>query len=183
VDTSEFQNINLNTAGNRIFLIGFMGTGKSHWGKIWANRHRYHFLDLDEAIEIEEQSTIAEIFEKRGEDYFRQKEAIKLRTMDQYTNTVISCGGGAPCFFDNINWMNVHGSTILLKASPIFILNNILSQQGKRPLVNKFNESELFFYIEQKLKERNEYYEKANIKLDAENINEQTLDNIISTIE
>jgi shikimate kinase len=183
VNPSEIQHVNLNEDRGCIFLIGFMGTGKTHWGRIWAARHHYTLIDLDEAIEQDEQTAVADIFEKRGEDYFRQKEAIMLRSMEPYLNVIISTGGGAPCFFDNINWMNAHGLTILLKASPAFILKNILAQEGKRPLVKNFNEAELLFYIEQKLKEREQYYNKASIFLDAESINESSLDSFIFPTE
>ncbi len=180
MNKSEIQNFTLNAAADgRIFLIGFMGTGKTHWGKIWAARHNYSFIDLDEAIEKNEQNTVANIFETRGEDYFRQKEAIMLRTMDEYTNTIISCGGGTPCFFDNINWMNAHGTVIFLEAPPVFILKNILSGENKRPLVKKLNEAELLFFTEQTLKERNEFYRQAGIILNAEKLLETSIDSII----
>jgi shikimate kinase len=164
---------------DRIFLIGFMGTGKTHWGRIWASRHVYSFIDLDEAIEAKELHSVSHIFEKKGEDYFRQKEAVMLRTMSQHSNTIIACGGGTPCFFDNMDWMNDNGTTIFLKSSSSFILKNILSQNGKRPLVKKLNEAELLFYIEKKLKERNSFYEMANITLGAENLTDASIDPII----
>lgn len=178
VDNINLQN-DVNNASGRIFLTGFMGSGKTHWGRLWAARHHFSFIDLDEVIEQEEQLSVEDIFEKKGEDYFRQKEAIILRSMDQYTNAVISCGGGTPCFFDNIIWMNAHGFTIFLEASPAYILKNILLQAGKRPLLNKLNQSELIFYIETKLKERNPFYQQAITILKAENITERSIDSFI----
>ena len=176
--TTNLQKDIQNTSG-RIFLTGFMGSGKTHWGRLWAARHHLSFIDLDEAIEQEEQLSIEDIFEKKGEDYFRQKEATILRSMDQYTNAIISCGGGTPCFFDNILWMNAHGLTVLLKASPAYILKNILLQGGKRPLLNKLNQSELLFYIETKLRERNTFYEQAMAVLASEHITERSIDSFI----
>lgn len=170
-------------ANSRIFLIGFMGTGKTHWGSLWAARHRYTFIDLDSEIEKAEQSSVIDIFEKRGEDYFRQKEAIMLRSMDQHEDTIIACGGGTPCFFDNITWMNNNGTTVLLSATSAFILKNILAQNGKRPLVKNLNEAELIFYIEQKLKERAAYYELAHVKLTAESITDTSIDQYIIPTE
>ena len=170
-------------ASSRIFLIGFMGTGKTHWGSLWAARHQYLFIDLDQEIEQAEQSSVLDIFEKRGEDYFRQKEAIMLRSMDKYDNAIIACGGGTACFFDNITWMNNKGTTILLHATPTFILKNILAQDGKRPLVKNLNEAELIFYIEQKLKERKEYYELTKLQLESEFANEESIDSYIIPTE
>lgn len=170
-------------ASNRIFLIGFMGTGKTHWGRLWAARHRYIFLDLDEEIEAAEQSSVVDIFEKRGEDYFRQKEAIMLRSMDRYNNAIIACGGGTPCFFDNITWMKDNGTMALLDATPHFILKNILAQDGKRPLVKNLNEAELIFYIEQKLKERKIFYEQAQLTLDTATVCETSIDSFIIPTE
>ncbi|RYY09648.1 MAG: shikimate kinase, partial [Chitinophagaceae bacterium] len=127
------------SAHTPIFLVGFMGSGKTHWGRMWAARHRYIFIDLDDAIEQDEQLTITDIFEKKGEDYFRQKEAIMLRSMTQYSNAIIACGGGTPCFFDNITWMNENGATILLEATPPVIFKNVMLHEGKRPLVKNLN--------------------------------------------
>lgn len=176
------DNINLQKVENpasRIFLTGFMGSGKTHWGRLWAARHHYAFIDLDEVIEQEEQLSVEDIFEKKGEDYFRQKEAILLRTMDQYSRAIISCGGGTPCFFDNILWMNANGLTILLEASPAYILKNILLQENKRPLLKKINRAELTFYIESKLKERKSFYQQALAVLEAEQITERSIDSFI----
>ena len=160
-----------------------MGTGKTHWGKIWAARHHFNFIDLDEAIEQQEQNTVADIFEKRGEDYFRQKEAIMLRSMNQYPNTIISCGGGVPCYFDNMSWINLHGNSVLLQATPAFILKNIVAQENKRPLVKNLDEPALMFYIEQKLKEREEFYNRANIIFNAELDLETSIDNFMLPIQ
>lgn len=166
------------TAG-RIFLIGFMGSGKSHWGKIWAARHRYHFIDLDDALEQEEQSSVTAIFETKGEDYFRQKEAIMLRTLETHKQVLVACGGGTACFFDNISWMKEHGTIVFLEAPPATILNNILTQESKRPLVKNLNEAELLFFIEQKLKERDRYYSQAHFIKQVEDLNEKSIDHLI----
>jgi shikimate kinase len=162
-----------------IFLIGFMGTGKTHWGRIWAARNHYAFLDLDELIEQEEQATVEKIFEKKGEDYFRQQEAKQLRLMGQYKNTIIACGGGAACFHDNISWMNEHGVSVCLTASAKFILKNILRQLPKRPLLKNLNETELLFFIEQKLKERQPFYNLATLTLNAESVSDISIDYLV----
>lgn len=162
-----------------IFLIGFMGTGKTHWGRIWAARHHYAFLDLDEIIEQEEQATVEKIFEKRGEDYFREQEALHLRLLSQYKNTIVACGGGTACFHDNITWMNEHGLSVCLTADPKFILKNIFRQLPQRPLLKNLNETELLFFIEQKLKERQPFYSLATLTLNAETLNDISIDYLI----
>ncbi len=167
-------------APGRIFLIGFMGSGKTHWGEIWAARHRHNFIDLDDAIEQEEQNSVTDIFEKKGEDYFRQKEAIMLRALDKHDNVIIACGGGTACFFDNISWMKNNGTVIFLEAPPATILNNILTQESKRPLVKNLNEAELLFFIEQKLKERIEYYSQAHFTMQAEKLDDKSIDGLIT---
>ncbi|RYF91703.1 MAG: shikimate kinase [Chitinophagaceae bacterium] len=167
-------------AAGRIFLIGFMGTGKSHWGKIWAARHHYEFIDLDDAVEQDEQRSVTEIFESRGEDYFRQKEAIMLRSLLKHEHVIVACGGGTACFFDNIIWMKNNGTVICLDAPPATILHNILTQENKRPLVKNLNEAELLFFIEQKLAERQPFYTQAHRTLQAQSLDALSLDTFIS---
>ncbi|MEO5942009.1 MAG: shikimate kinase [Ferruginibacter sp.] len=144
-----------------------MGSGKSHWGKIWSVLYQFNFIDLDEEIEKREQQSIADIFEKKGENYFRKKEAQTLRSLQLEENSIISCGGGSPCFYDNINWMNDHGLTVFLNASPNYILDNIKYERDKRPLLKHTNEEELLFFIQQKIKERISFYNKAKIIVEA----------------
>jgi shikimate kinase len=159
-----------------------MGTGKSHWGRIWAARHRYRFVDLDEMIEQHEGRSVLQMFEQQGEDYFRQKEAISLRNTAYFQPVIVSCGGGTPCFFDNIHWMNSSGLTILLQSDPRTIMRNILSEQDKRPLVKNLNEAELLFFIEQKMKERTAYYQQAKIHFSTHELTETTIDHIVIPI-
>ncbi|MEP7108404.1 MAG: shikimate kinase [Ferruginibacter sp.] len=124
------------------FLIGFMGSGKTHWGKIWAAENQLSFVDLDEIIESKAKKTIPEIFEKSGEDHFRKLEAKALRTCAGLQNTIVACGGGTPCFFENMQWMNDHGITIYLSCTTAEILHRVLSEPEKRPLIKKINEAE-----------------------------------------
>ncbi len=176
---NQFDDTPANGQHSRIFIMGFMGTGKTHWGKIWADRHHMDFTDLDEKIEDSEQLSVAQIFEHKGEDYFRQREAHMLRSFINQKNILVSCGGGTPCFFDNVAWMNQHGLTVLLKAAPAYILANILAEANKRPLVKNLNENEMTFFIEQKLKERAEYYQQAMLQIDAASAGEDAIDSMI----
>ena len=91
-----------------------MGSGKTHWGKIWAEMNGFIFIDLDAEIEKEVGKSIAAIFENKGEPYFREIEAATLRTFAGAQNTIVACGGGTPCFYENIKWMNEQGTTIVM---------------------------------------------------------------------
>lgn len=162
----------------KIFLIGFMGSGKTYWGKIWAQQLGYKFYDLDELIEIRQGKSIANIFEKEGEDYFRKLETAALKTFADKYNCIIACGGGAACFNDNIKWMNEHGTAVYLNATPQYIYERVVAEKEKRPLINKLNAAELLFFIEQKLKERESFYNQAQIILPVTALNNDSLSTI-----
>lgn len=164
----------------RIFILGFMGTGKSHWGKQWAKTNNMQFHDLDAMIELEEQATVVDIFEKAGEEYFRVKEASLLRDLLQYDDCIISCGGGSPCFYENMPWMNENGITVYLSATPTYILQNVMLEKEKRPVIKNINEAEILFFIEQKLKERAPFYNQAKFTLNAETLDSNSLESVIS---
>ena len=157
-----------------------MGTGKSHWGKQWAEVNNMQSFDLDTLIETEEQASVVDIFEKAGEDYFRVKEASMLRDLSKNDNCIISCGGGAPCFYENMQYMNENGITVYLSATPAYILQNVLLEKEKRPVIKNINEAELLFFIEQKLKERFPFYTQANLTLNAETLDVNSLAPVIS---
>ena len=166
------------------FLIGFMGSGKTHWGKIWAAKHKIAFIDLDEAVETAERKTVAEIFESKGEPYFRDVEAQILKRFTFLGNTIIACGGGTPCFNDNMEWMNKRGTTIYITCTPEEILRRLQNTQTKkRPLLNKLNQAELLFFIEQKLKERQPFYGQAKVVLANSKITENTFANHIMPLQ
>ena len=165
----------------RLYLVGFMGTGKTHWGTIWAEKYQLPYIDLDALIEEKEQLSPQQVFEKKGEDYFRKVEAECLRSTEVYIKCVVSCGGGAPCFHDNMDWMNQHGTTVLLQANAVAIFENIKNETGKRPLLKGKNQAELLFFIEQLSKERKPFYDQASVKLETKELTEQSLDIIISS--
>lgn len=158
-----------------VFLVGFMGSGKTYWGRQWAAALQKKFVDLDQLIENSEQLSVAEIFEKKGEEYFREKEADVLRSLQEEQDILISCGGGAPCFNDNMKWMNATGTTVFLEASPKFLLQNIVKEPLARPLLKNMNEAEMLFFIEKKLAERNEFYRQAKLVVNAEELNAGTI--------
>lgn len=164
-------------------MLGFMGSGKSYWGKIWAERSGFTFLDLDQLIENREQATIVDIFERKGEEIFRLLETKMLRDLARHENCIIACGGGTPCFHDNMNWMNEKGTTVFLSAPASYLFEKIKSEKAKRPLIKSVNEAELLFFTEQKLKERQPYYEQAACTLEASDLNESSLQSILELRE
>jgi len=153
-----------------VFLIGFMGSGKTHWGKLWSAHNNLPFFDLDYVIQKEEQRTIAAIFETEGEDYFRKKETEVLQSLSAQQNCIVSCGGGTPCFNNNMKWMNEHGTTVYLCASVNEILKRVINEKDHRPIFNNVLPENLPSFIENKLKERAPFYNQAKIILPVNNI-------------
>ena len=166
------------------FLIGFMGSGKTHWGRIWAAKHKIAFVDLDEQIEIAERKPVTEIFESKGEDYFRDVEARMLKNRIFLNDTIVACGGGTPCYHNNMEWMNKHGVTVYITCTPDEILRRLNSSaKSTRPLLSKVNQAELLFFIEQKLKERQPFYGQAKVVLANSKITENTFANHILSLQ
>jgi shikimate kinase len=145
----------------RIFLLGFMGSGKSTLGKQLAKKLEYDYADQDEWIEKKTGMTVSEYFARMGEDSFRLMENKALKELVLIDNIVISTGGGAPCFHDNITFMNKHGVTIYLKLKPEVLQSRLRYSHDSRPLIRGKTDSELLEYIHTKLSEREPYYLKA----------------------
>jgi len=155
----------------KIFLIGFMGAGKSFLGKLWAAQNYLLFYDLDALIEEEERSTVENIFATFGEDYFREREAAVLRNTDRFENCIIACGGGTPCYFDNIQWMNKNGITVFLNESEDKIYNHIQNDQKVRPLIINQEEEKIQAFIKNKLQDRKPFYNQSQIVLSSNQLN------------
>jgi shikimate kinase len=160
---------------NKFFLIGFMGSGKSYWGKFWAEEMNLPFIELDALIEEQEGKTIAELFEQKGETYFRQVESSVLKNCKEHQSAIISTGGGAPCFFDNMEWMNEHGTSIYLEATPQELARRLQDERTHRPVLKNVPPDQLQDFIEQKLKEREPFYRQAKFTLDVSQLNDHTL--------
>lgn len=153
----------------RYFLIGYMGAGKTTLGKILAKSKGLEFIDLDHFIENRYQKSISDIFKEKGEEGFRKIESDLLKEIATFENVVISTGGGAPCFYDNIEYMNRVGHTIYLKASPDSLMRRIiLSNKDKRPLLKDKSDTELLNFITETLNKREKFYNQAHIIFDVE---------------
>ncbi|HEV7620345.1 MAG TPA: shikimate kinase, partial [Flavisolibacter sp.] len=162
------------------FLIGFMGSGKSHWGIQLSNKINIPFFDLDEKITETEGKPINKIFEVNGEEYFRRKEKEVLHMLTEQNKTfVMACGGGTPCFYNNIEFLKKNGIVVWLNCSTESLYKRLLKEKDRRPLISKIPDIELKSYIIKKYSSRKIYYQQANIIINEENL---SLDMFVSQI-
>ena len=151
----------------RIYLIGFMGVGKTHWGKQIGRKLNIPFFDLDEVIEQDAGKSINQIFEQEGEEQFRIKEKEILYLLSEsHESMVLSCGGGAPCYFNNIDYMNEKGITIWIDTPSDILLGRLRQNKSNRPLLRELTDEQLKAYILKKNSDRRMYYERAKIRTD-----------------
>lgn len=161
----------------RIFLIGYMGAGKTTIGRELAKELNLDFIDLDHFIQARFQKTVNQLFQDAGESEFRNIEKKMLREVGEFENVIISAGGGTPCFFDNMDYMNRVGTTVYLKASPLALCKRLIVAKAKRPLIQDKTESELLDFVTTNLKQREPYYTKAKITFETENLTHKDLVN------
>ena len=147
----------------RIFIIGYMGVGKTTVGKKLAKLLSLTFVDLDAHIQSRHYKTIPELFAEKGEAGFREIEQQALHEVASFENVVISTGGGAPCFFDNMEVMNRVGTTVYIEATPEILVNRLLASKNVRPLVVGKSREELTAFVTTHLAERERFYKKADI--------------------
>ena len=150
----------------RIVLIGYMGSGKTTVGKALAKEIGLPFYDLDWYIESRMRKKVSQIFAERGEEGFRQIERNMLHEVAEFENVVVSCGGGTPCFFDNMDYLNQQAQVVWLKATPEVLHRHLLMGKGDRPLLKGKSPDELIAFIREQLLVREPYYSKARYTLD-----------------
>jgi shikimate kinase len=150
----------------RIFLIGFMGSGKSTAGKRLALRLKYSFIDMDRVIEEESRMPINRIFDEKGEEEFRRMEHELIKRISGMEDVVVSTGGGVPCRWDNMEIINKNGISIYLKMTAEDLLNRLKGSKYERPLIRDLSTAELAEYINEKLKEREPFYLKSKYIID-----------------
>ena len=151
-----------------IILIGYMGAGKTTIGKVLAREMGVDFYDLDNYIEDRFHQKIPDIFAEKGEEGFREIERKMLHEVAEFEHIVLSCGGGTPCFFDNMDYMNTCGETVFLDASPAVLKEHLHMGKTVRPLIQGKSDDELIAYIEDSLEKRLPYYQKAKHTLKIE---------------
>lgn len=173
-------NSNISKGAGLIFLIGFMGCGKTTLGRKLASRMDYPFIDLDHVLEAKVDMTIAEYFSAHGEDSFRKLESEILKQNDYPVNAIISTGGGLPCFFDNMDWINAHGRSIYIQLPAKTLAQRLSNEKNKRPLLRDKQGDELVVFIDQKLNEREIFYKQASIIADGLSLTAERAENIIT---
>ncbi|WP_153641202.1 shikimate kinase [Prolixibacter sp. NT017] len=147
----------------KIYLIGYMGCGKSTLGRKLAQRLNLCFIDLDKYIEERNFRTIPTIFAEEGEEGFRLCEKKALEEIADFENLVVATGGGAPCFFENMELMNRTGATIYIAPPTEILVERLLKSKNERPLIKGKSREELTRFIDENLQKRAPFYEKASL--------------------
>ena len=157
----------------KIILIGYMGSGKTHLGRSLAESLNIRFINSDSEIEQQTGMTIGQIFELYGEDYFRNLEKEFLRTFQSQDSFVLATGGGTPCYNDQINVLKALGTTVYLKCSNETLFSRLKNERDHRPLIAGLSDDELQDAINYRMSQREKIYELAHIILPE---NEQTVE-------
>jgi len=163
----------------RIFLVGYMGSGKTTTGKRLSKKYGLDFIDLDHYIESRHFKTVSQLFEEKGEDGFREIERELLREVADFENVIISTGGGTACFFDNMELMNQKGETVYLKASAADLSAYLSAASKDRPLLAQKSKEELVDFISGMLKKREPFYSQAKHTIDARDMSDELFDRLI----
>jgi shikimate kinase len=160
----------------RIFLIGFMGCGKTYWGKKLSQKLKIPFFDLDEKIIEQAGKSISEIFEQEGEENFRllEKEVLYLLT-ESHADFVMACGGGTPCYYNNIDYLKKSGTVVWINTSPDALFQRLVKEKDKRPLIKDVPDEELKTYIIKKFSSRKIFYEQAHVILTEDDLTLEAL--------
>jgi shikimate kinase len=164
----------------RVFLIGFMGSGKTHWARLLSQKLNIPFFDLDEQVVSQESKPINEIFAEKGEEYFRQleKETLHIIT-ESHESFVMATGGGTPCYFNNIEYMNQSGTTVWINTPLDTLYTRLIKQRSARPLLKDLADDQVKGFIIKKFSDRKIYYEQADVVVDEEPVQ---LDSLIEKI-
>lgn len=156
-----------------IFIIGYMASGKTTFGRALARQIGRRHIDLDFYIEQRFHSTVSEIFAKKGEAEFRRIEGVLLREVGEMEDVVVSCGGGTPCFGENMDYMNSRGLTVCLKASDEVIADRIINAAGKRPLMAGKTRDEILATMRFHMAVRSPFYEKAMVTISGDRLEDK----------
>lgn len=149
-----------------VYLIGFMGSGKTTAGKALASRSGWSFIDLDKKIENHTGKSVPDIFFEHGEDYFRKVESEVLVNIKASENTVVATGGGTPCYNENMEYMINSGVTVYLQMTPEKLFKRLADSRAERPLIKDLQNEELQSFIEHKLAEREKFYMRSKVIID-----------------
>ena len=164
----------------KIFLIGFMGCGKTHWGKLLSQKLSVPFFDLDEKVAEQEGKSLNEIFKTDGEEYFRmlEKDVLHLLT-ESHETFVMACGGGTPCYFNTIDYLKKKGTVVWINCSTDCLYQRLIREKEQRPLIRDMPPGQIKSFIIKKYSSRKIFYQQANVIMPEENI---TLENMLTKI-
>lgn len=168
---------------DRIYLIGFMGSGKTTLGKKLARELQYGFVDLDDFFEERYKIEIHDFFGKYDEPLFRKLENQNLEKTFSMKKVVIATGGGTPCYYKAIDKINENGCSIYLEMNPAALTNRLISAKRIRPLILNKSKEELQTFISLKLNEREPFYKKARLIVNGLSVNAKELSQIITELE
>ncbi|HNU78462.1 MAG TPA: shikimate kinase [Prolixibacteraceae bacterium] len=164
----------------KVYLIGFMGSGKTHWGRLLSEKLGIRFFDLDEEIVEAAGKPITEIFATTGEEHFRMLEKDVLHQLtERHDSFIMACGGGTPCYFNNIEFMNQAGTSVWINTPVETLFSRLVNQKSNRPLIRDLSDDQLRGFISKKFSDRRMYYEQAELVVDEEPVE---LDKLIETI-
>lgn len=155
----------------KFFLTGYMGSGKSTVGEKLAAKLKYDFIDLDKLIESDYKQSIPEIFATKGEKEFRAMEHNTLKRVIEKNNVVVACGGGTPCYYDNMELMSKNGVTVYIKMSVDALVDRLTNAKEKRPLIENKTAPELRSFIKRQLEKREDIYHKAQYTVKGKDLN------------
>jgi shikimate kinase len=164
-----------NFTGMRIYLVGYMASGKSNLGQILAEKLEYSFVDLDYLFEERFRISVFDFFAKYDEDGFRKIEKSLLSESREWDRVVVATGGGTPCFYDNMQIIRESGLSVYLRWSAGTLVDRLKKVKRKRPLLKDIAEADLFKKVSSHLSEREYYYNQADIVIDAENLDLENL--------
>jgi shikimate kinase len=159
----------------KVFLLGFMGSGKSYWSRQLSSAMGLPLIELDHEIEQEAGSSIADIFSRKGEAFFRTLERDLLRRLIEKDAFILSCGGGTPCFFDNMDRMNQAGLTLWLNPAVSVMVERLKRNRHHRPLIRDLDDAALTEYVNRILRTRSPFYQKARLSVDPAGLSVDTL--------
>lgn len=168
----------------RLYIVGYMASGKTTFGRALARRLGWDFIDLDEQIEVEQGRSIPELMRSVGEPAFRAMESAALKKTSARRKVIVACGGGTPCFGGNMEFMTLHGHTLWLVASPEKMAERIELQAGSRPLAAGKSGPELLAFVKSHLLARQQFYCQAEWRLNSDSLEtaeeiERTIDNFL----
>ena len=164
----------------KIFLVGFMGSGKTYWGRQLSEKLKLPFFDLDEQIESNEEKSINQLFAEQGEEYFRllEKDMLHIIT-ESHESFIMATGGGTPCYFNNIDYMNKTGTSVWINTPVDVLFERLVKEKANRPLLKDLADEQIKGFILKKYAGRKIYYEQAAISVEEEG---KSIDKLVERI-